>query len=296
MLRKYPYPPEGLYHQQHFVLPTSPEDAERCCREHMIFSLIIDRCNSRHDLCGSLGPFAAVIPREEAISPAISGSDKEISILSLVGRPVSAVITEVTLDENGAPLLYLSRKAVQEAALTQLLTELQEGDVIPAVVSSLSPVGVFADIGSGVIALLPMRQISVSRIEHPDQRFLPQQKIYVSVQAIDRMSNRFLLSQKELLGTFAENAAAFHVGETVTGIVRSLKPYGIFIELAPNLSGLAEADESSQPGQRVSVLIKAIQPERHKVKLRVISKLPPLPYPTPLHYHITEGNVSDWRY
>ena len=33
-------------------------------------------------------------------------------------------------------------------------------------------------------------------------------------------------------------------GETVGGIVRSIEPYGIFIELAPNLAGLAEPREN----------------------------------------------------
>ena len=42
---------------------------------------------------------------------------------------------------------------------------------------------------------------------------------------------------KELLGTWLENAAAFAAGETVVGLVRSVEPYGVFVELAPNLAG-----------------------------------------------------------
>lgn len=46
------------------------------------------------------------------------------------------------------------------------------------------------------------------------------------------------MTHKELLGTWMENASWFHPGETVRGEVRSVKEYGSFIELAPNLSGL----------------------------------------------------------
>lgn len=54
---------------------------------------------------------------------------------------------------------------------------------------------------------------------------------------------RICLSQRELLGTWEENASLFEQGETVAGIVRSVEDYGIFVELTPNLAGLAEFRE-----------------------------------------------------
>ena len=53
------------------------------------------------------------------------------------------------------------------------------------------------------------------------------------VRAIE--GTRITLTHKELLGTWAENAAQFHAGETVAGIIRSVEPYGVFVELSPNL-------------------------------------------------------------
>ena len=41
---------------------------------------------------------------------------------------------------------------------------------------------------------------------------------------------RLVLSLRELLGTWQENAGRFAVGETVVGIVRSIEDYGVFIE------------------------------------------------------------------
>ena len=82
--------------------------------------------------------------------------------------------------------------------------------------------------------------------------------------------NRITLSHKELLGTWKQNAERFRVGETVAGIVRSVESYGIFIELTPNLAGLAELKENVQPGQQASVFIKSILPNRMKVKLVIV--------------------------
>ena len=91
-----------------------------------------------------------------------------------------------------------------------------------------------------------------------------------------------------------ENASRYNSGETVRGIIRSVKDYGIFVELQPNLSGLADLKEGFSPGDCVSVFIKSLQPERMKIKLQIIEKLPPfLPQ---LPYQITDGQIALWRY
>ena len=96
--------------------------------------------------------------------------------------------------------------------------------------------------------------------------------------------------------TWLENASWFQPGETVPGIVRSVQPYGSFVELTPNLSGLTDAREGLAPGDRVSVYIKSIRPERMKVKLQLIEKLPPEGTPPPLKYQITDGRLDRWVY
>ena len=78
------------------------------------------------------------------------------------------------------------------------------------------------------------------------------------------------------------------------GIVRSVQPYGCFVELTPNLSGLSDVREDLEPGDAVSVFIRSIRPERMKVKLQVIERLPPLPEPEPLTYQITDGTLERW--
>ena len=88
----------------------------------------------------------------------------------------------------------------------------------------------------------------------------------------------------------------FSVGETVRGVVRSIEPYGVFIELTPNLSGLAEPRADLRPGMAVSVYIKSILPQRMKVKLTVIDVLAPYDAPTPPRYFITEGHIDEWTY
>ena len=163
-------------------------------------------------------------------------------------------------------------------------------------VTRLESFGVFLDMGCGIIAMLPIEHISVSRISHTKERFRTGQKLLAAVLSVDQERRRFTMTHRELLGTWMENASWFRPGETVPGVVRSVQPYGSFIELTPNLSGLADSREDLTSGDRVSVYIKSIRPERMKIKLQVIEKLPPDDTLPPLKYQITDGILDRWIY
>ena len=107
--------------------------------------------------------------------------------------------------------------------------------------------------------------------------------------------SRVGLTLRELLGTWQENAARFRAGQTVTGIACGKTDYGVFIALTPNLCGLAERDDTLEPGQPVCVYIKAIHPETLKLKLTVLHRLDTVPS-QPLRFTKTEGRLDVWRY
>lgn len=250
-------------------------------------------CTEQHDLLVDLGCCTGQIPRDETAIGVAQGAVRDIAILSRVGRPVSFRVLDFL--PNGTPLL--SRRLAQEEARTHLFETKRPGDIIPAVVTSLASFGAFCDVGCGLPSLMGIETISVSRIHHSSDRFQEDQQIFAVIRSMDRETGRIQLSHRELLGTWEENATQFQAGQTVTGVVRSIKDYGAFVELAPNLSGLAEPNFDLRPGDVVSVYIKAILPDRLKIKLVALRKLDPatLP-PRPLRYFHTAGHVDHWRY
>jgi len=250
-------------------------------------------CTQTHDLLVDLGCCMGTIPREETAIGIREGTLREIAIVSRVGKPVSFFVTAI--DSDG--VVRLSRRLAQEEARKHLFTAKQPGDIIPAVVTSLAPFGAFCDVGCGLPALMGIETISISRISHSKDRFQEDQHIYAVIRELDRETGRIQLSHRELLGTWEENAAMFEPGQTVTGIVRSIKDYGAFIELTPNLSGLAEPNPDLRAGEIVSVYIKSILPERLKIKLVALRRLDPTTQPQkPLHYFRTAGHIDHWRY
>ena len=277
---------------EHQPLSVLREAMER----QMVLTGLALRCNGQGDLTVDLGGYQGTISREEAVHPAVSGAQREIAVLSRVGLPVSCTVTGIEVDGGGKPHLMLSRRAAQEQAMSWLLKNARPGDILPARVTHLEHFGAFVDLGCGFTSLIPLERISAARISHPTDRFTVGQDILVTVTAVDASACRIYLSHKELLGTWMENSAQFAPGDTVTGVVRSVQDYGIFIELTPNLSGLAEWRQGLVPGDSVSVYIKSIRSENRKIKLQIIRKLGRAKAPTPLRYYITDGTTENWTY
>ena len=286
------YLPEKLYLQSS-TPPKTTDDLRRAMHTGEIVAGIALRCDEAHNLHVQFGSAAGVIARADAALGIAEGRVRDIAILSRVGKPVCCKVLDILPDGTA----QLSRTAAQREAADDLIASRRPGDVIPAVVTSLAPFGAFCDIGCGVTALLGLENISVARISHSHDRFSVGQRIFAAILRTEPDDGRITLTHRELLGTWEENAAQFHAGETVTGVVRSVHAYGVFIELTPNLSGLAEPDDSLQPGDAVSVYIKSILPDKLKIKLAVMGKLEAgsLP-PLPIRYQITGGHLDYWQY
>lgn len=292
-MRRNDYLPEG-------VLPPFPDHQplsvlQQAMEDQTILEGLTIRCDSRRDLTVRFGGYEGVIPRSDAVHPVISGAERDIAVLSRVGRPTCFTVTGLTVD-GGKPHFTLSRRAAQEQAIAYLLDHAAPGDVLPARVTHLEHFGAFVDLGCGVTSLIPTENLSVSRVSHPSDRLRPGQDILAAVTDIDVPACRFYLTHKELLGTWLENAAGFTPGEAVPGIVRGVKEYGIFVELTPNLSGLAEWRGDVQPGDAVSVYIKSIRPDTRKIKLQIMEVLGAAEKPAPLRYFTTDGNIDGWLY
>ena len=251
-------------------------------------------CDSEHNLIVDLGGIRGIIPRQEGAVGIREGSVRDIALISRVNKPVCFTVTKLT-QEGGKPLALLSRRAAQERCEEDYVCHLRPGDIIPARVTHLESFGAFCDIGCGVVALMPIDAISVSRIAHPRDRFRPGDDIFAVVRTVDD-EGRISLSHRELLGTWEENAGRFQPGQTVSGIVRTVEDYGVFVELAPNLAGLAELREGVSPGQQASVYIKSILPEKMKIKLIIIDSFEAEYRPQPPVYTMTEGHIDHWLY
>ena len=298
--------PEGalLYTQENLSYISSLSGLERAMRENKTLEARVTMCdndlNLHVDLCGIEG----IIPKNECILSHNGEVVKDIAIITRVGKPVCFKI--ISIESYGDTYrAILSRKQAQAECKNYYLSSLVSGDIIDATVTHLDNFGAFVDIGAGIVSLLSIDCISISRISHPSDRLFVGQKIKVIIKSNDTENGRIYVSLKELLGTWEENANAFSVGQTISGIVRSIENYGIFVELAPNLAGLAELREDRRIfkevdiGDTVSVYIKSIIPEKMKIKLVLIDVGNDTPIQKPIQYFVDTNKINHidkWRY
>ena len=273
--------------------PIDMNDLMRAVAEKRICEATAILCDREHNIVVDLGFIKGIIPREEGcFSP--TGNVKDIAVISRVGKPVCFTILKVTEDVSGKPFALLSRREAMKLCYEGFISRLSCGDVINGRITRPDSFGAFVDIGCGNVALMPIDAISVSRISHPADRFQIGQDIRAVVSDV-ASDGRITLSHKELLGTWEENVHGFETGQTVSGIIRSVEEYGVFVELTPNLAGLAEPSLIGEVGDAVSVYIKSIIPEKMKIKLVIIDRIPVSTVIAPFKYPSCE-HIGYWRY
>ena len=232
---------------------------------------IVFDCDEKYNLHVKLGDnIEGIIPRNEveAIDVDNFGYCNTNICKNKVNTYVEFKVKEIRDDHR----ILLSRKMVQKEALEWVKDELVPGMVVNGIIKNIRKFGVFVEIGGGVVGLLHIEDISISRIKTPEERFFVGQKINVVIKSIDKENNRIVLSHKELLGNWEENIQDYQEKMIVSGIVKEPDKFksGIFIELKPNLVGLAEYKEGFKYGQKVNVYIKKIIKDRKKIKLLIV--------------------------
>ncbi len=267
----------------------------RAMNEGVILEAMAVRCDENYTLTVDLGSMIGTI--EKCDVQYLPGCDetRDIAVITRVGKAVCFKVTGF-YTVNGKRFARLSRKEAQRECYECFLSDCLVGDILDAKITHLESFGAFVDIGCGVISLLSIDCISVSRISHPSDRFSVGDRIRVAIKSID--DERIYVTYKELLGTWEENSSLFSVGQTVSGIVRSIEDYGIFVELTPNLAGLAEYRSDMSVGQTTAVYIKNIIPDRMKLKLVIIDSYKGEREPQRIYKGVSDDilHIDRWKY
>ncbi len=295
------YKPEGalLRTGTNYEYTSSMEGLECALSRGAILEGMAVLCDHNLNIHVDLGAgVRALMPREEVQYNKEGEVTKDIAILTRVGKPICFKVVGFRDRAAGGKIAILSRRAAQLECIENYISTLVPGDIVPTKITHLENFGAFVDIGCGITSLLSIDAISVSRIAHPSARLGEGDMIYTVIKSIDERG-RIYVSERELLGSWEENASLFAEGETVRGIIRSVESYGVFVELRPNLAGLAEYRDDVRPGQTAAVFIKSIIPEKMKIKLIIIDAQDAEEEPGALEYFIdTESvtHIDTWLY
>ncbi len=262
------FKPEGWENE---ITRLNENNVKQYYNEGNILQGLVKECDEQYNLYIKFEDgLTGIMPREEieAINIEENGLPRVNLCTGKVHKFVQFKIKEMTNNSE----VILSRKEVQEQALDWVKNDLKEGQIVTGIVKNIRPYGAFIEIGGGIVGLVHIEDLSIARIKTPYERLKIGQKVDIVVKSINRETGKIILSYKETLGSWEDNAKKFEQGAKTTGIVRETEKNknGIFIELTPNLVGMAEYQEGLQYGQNVDVMIKKIDNQKKKVKLMII--------------------------
>jgi small subunit ribosomal protein S1 len=204
----------------------------------------------------------------------------------LVGKHVTFKILEHS--ENGRNILVSNRAILEEEyrrLVEKLKTTIKEKMVVKGTVKSIQDFGAFVDI-SGVQALLPISEISRSRVDDINKVLTAGQEIEAVIIKLDWDNDRITLSMKAMLTDPWDTAAAkYKTGSRHVGEVVRITSFGAFVSLEPGLDGLIHISDlegdsrDSRPetvlkkGQTLTVEINSIDIKKKRISLKTASSL-----------------------
>jgi small subunit ribosomal protein S1 len=187
----------------------------------------------------------------------------------------------VTYGEGGRNIVLSRRRLLEEEAaknaeVTRL--KLSVGAVLPGTVTSLADFGAFVDLG-GVQGLVPVSELSHSRVARPADRLRVGDAVTVKVLAVDEARGRIALSLKALeADPWAAMPGELRERQVVRGRVARMTDFGVFVELRPGVDGLlrlteiprsrhGELKRAAETAAELVVLVTSIDLPRRRVGL-----------------------------
>jgi small subunit ribosomal protein S1 len=197
-----------------------------------------------------------------------------------IGRTIQCKVLKI--DETRRNIVVSRRSLIEDERAekkSQLLKDLEIGQLRKGVVKNIADFGAFVDLG-GIDGLLHITDMSWGRIGHPSEMVAIDQEIEVQILGIDYEKEKIALGLKQKTASPWEEAAAkYPVGTTVKGTVVNVMSYGAFVKLEDGIEGLVHISEMSwtkrinHPNELVSindeieVVVLAINEDKQEISL-----------------------------
>ena len=177
----------------------------------------------------------------------------------------------------------LGIKQLQDDPWTSMMKQLSVGTQIKAKVTNLTDYGCFAEIGEGVEGLVHVSEMDwTNRNIHPSKVVQVGDEVDVKILDIDEQRRRISLGIKQCQqnpwDAFATTRAK---GDKVSGTIRSITDFGIFIGLDGGIDGLVhlsdiswdEAGEQAvknySKGDVIEAIIQSVDSDRERISLSI---------------------------
>jgi len=209
--------------------------------------------------------------------PRVQGGDRD-EILNRLSSLIGEVLqVKVITCERESGKLILSEKSAQENETKDKLSQIKVGQKLSGKITGIVDFGLFVSLGEGIEGLVHISEISWGRVSDINKHYRVGDTLEVIV--ISNDGNKVSLSAKRLTpDPWEESIKGLKVGQTVSGEITKITPFGAFVNLDKDIDGLVHISELSDDhvvdpgsvvklGERYKFKIISIEAESHRLGL-----------------------------
>ncbi|WP_373036326.1 30S ribosomal protein S1 [Sulfurimonas sp.] len=190
-----------------------------------------------------------------------------------VGQEIDVEVIEINSKTHK---LRVSLKRLLPKPFDEFVKNYKEGDVVTGTVTSLTDFGAFVRVGS-VEGLLHNQDISWDKNVKCKDVLKSGEEVEVKIAKINAEDQKISLNRKTLLESPIDKFATSHkVNTVVTGTIRDIKDFGVFVSLEDGVDALIRDEdlaplvkEELEPGQEIEAAIAVIDTRRDRIRLSV---------------------------
>ena len=209
--------------------------------------------------------------------PRVSGGEKNKileKLKELVGQTVNVKIMDADEEEEK---LIVSEKTVWETHQEGIISKYKVGDIVEGAITAVTDFGAFVRFEENLEGLVHISEIAWQRIDHP--RDVLKTGDVVRAEIIHIEGAKIFLSMKKLVPDPWKNVAEkYELNQTVRGRVLKINPFGLFVELDPEIHGLAhiselaekpvkDVNEIARIGDEFDFRVVSVDAENHRLGL-----------------------------
>jgi small subunit ribosomal protein S1 len=205
---------------------------------------------------------------------------KHPSEIVSVGDEIKVKVLKFDRDRNR---VSLGLKQLGEDPWVEIKARYPENSRVTATVTNLTDYGCFAELEEGVEGLVHVSEMDwTNKNVHPSKVVSIGDEINVVVLDIDEERRRISLGIKQTRANpWEEFAGNFNKGDKISGKIKSITDFGIFIGLDGGIDGLVhlsdiswdmtgeEAVRQYKKGDEIETVILSVDPERERISLGV---------------------------
>ncbi|WP_169940421.1 30S ribosomal protein S1 [Campylobacter sp. RM15925] len=189
------------------------------------------------------------------------------------GEELDVEVIEIDVKDRR---LRVSLKNLLPKPFDEFKAKFKEGDVVKGTVTTVTNFGAFIKIGA-VEGLLHNEDASWDRNDKCKDMFKVGDEIEVKIVKIDNTEQKISLSLKDLKQSpVQEYAKKYNVGDIVTGKIRDIKEFGIFVELGDNIDALIRKEdmgnvkaEELNINDNIEAAIAFIDEKKNRIRLSI---------------------------